>query len=280
MHSLTSMLTAHGGSLGESTWDYALFRTLLPLVTELTQAAASASTVEDVAEQLGTDEHGQPVLSMVHHSRNTSSKQWDETWVLALTSVTRLFRTFLPLLQQRLPPARFEQAWHGLLGFCELSLTSSARSQEVALAAIGALQQLLLSSVAPRGGCMGDGGGTGPASSSVASPKPASSLATHASDEEVMSYARSAVTPRSGEHAIAAELRRGGSYADSAESGAGAQMERLPAVRWVAVWGVIERGVAAALSDARYEVHGKMLTRLLAHFAEVHGRHPQPQPQP
>ena len=64
-------------------------------MTELTQAAASASTLEDVAEQLGTDEHGQPVLSMVHHSRNTASKQWDETWVLALTSVTRLFRTFL-----------------------------------------------------------------------------------------------------------------------------------------------------------------------------------------
>ena len=282
MHSLTSMLTAHGGSLGESTWDYALFRTLLPLVTELTQAAASASTLEDVAEQLGTDEHGQPVLSMVHHSRNTASKQWDETWVLALTSVTRLFRTFLPLLQQRLPPARFEQAWHGLLGFCELSLTSSARSQEVALAAIGALQQLLLSSVAPRGGGTGGGSGTGgdgggaagSASSSAASPKPASSLATHASDDEVMSYARSAVTPRSGEHAIAAELRRGGSYADSTESGSGAPMERLPAVRWVAVWGVIERGVAAALSDARYEVHEKMLTRLLAHFAEVGGLRP------
>ena len=65
-----------------------------------------------MAEQLGTDERGQPVLSMVHHSRNSASKQWDETWVLALNSVTRLFRTFLPLLQQRLPAARFEQACH------------------------------------------------------------------------------------------------------------------------------------------------------------------------
>ena len=35
MHSLTSVLTAHGASLCESTWDYALFRTLLPLVSEL-----------------------------------------------------------------------------------------------------------------------------------------------------------------------------------------------------------------------------------------------------
>ena len=39
MHSLTSMLTAHGPGLGASTWDYALFHALLPLVTELTQAA-------------------------------------------------------------------------------------------------------------------------------------------------------------------------------------------------------------------------------------------------
>jgi len=74
--------------------------------------------------------------------------------VLTLNSVARLLRTFLPLLQRR---PRFEQTWRNLLRFCELSLTSSARSQEVALAsaigalaAIGALHQLLLSSVATR----------------------------------------------------------------------------------------------------------------------------------
>jgi hypothetical protein len=78
MHSLTSVLTAHGASLCESTWDYALFRTLLPLVSELTHAAASASTTENAAEHLGT-EGGRLVLMLLPHSRNTASKQWDKT---------------------------------------------------------------------------------------------------------------------------------------------------------------------------------------------------------
>jgi len=51
-----------------------------------------------VAKPLGK-EGGVPVLMLLHHSRDTASKQWDETWVLLLGASARLFRAFLPTLQ-------------------------------------------------------------------------------------------------------------------------------------------------------------------------------------
>ena len=39
---------------------------------------------------------GGDVLMMVHHSRDTDAKQWNETWVLTLSSSARIFRAFLP----------------------------------------------------------------------------------------------------------------------------------------------------------------------------------------
>ena len=100
MHTLTNLLTSHGATLGGATWDFALWHALLPLMGELTAAAAAANATAPVAQTLGK-EGGRPVLMLLHHSRDTASKQWDETWVLTLNSVTRLFRTFLPLLQRR-----------------------------------------------------------------------------------------------------------------------------------------------------------------------------------
>jgi hypothetical protein len=49
---------------------------------------------------------------LVHHSRNSAQKQWDETLVLALGGMGRLLRAHLPLLSrmpafpQARPPAQ------------------------------------------------------------------------------------------------------------------------------------------------------------------------------
>jgi hypothetical protein len=39
---------------------------------------------------------GQQVRMVVHHSRNTEQKQWDETTVLALAGMGRIMRAHLP----------------------------------------------------------------------------------------------------------------------------------------------------------------------------------------
>eukprot|EP00966_Prymnesium_polylepis_P216030 5001139-Prymnesium_polylepis.1 len=67
---------------------------------EVTVRATSADASVTVAPTLGT-EGGRPVLMLLHHSRDTASKQWDETWVLTLSQTGRLFRTFLPLLLEQ-----------------------------------------------------------------------------------------------------------------------------------------------------------------------------------
>jgi hypothetical protein len=84
---------------------------------------------------------------LLHHSRDTASKQWDETWVLLLLASARLVRAFLPILRTR---PRFDQAWAMLLAFGHESLLLAPRSAEVAKAAIGALlHELLFAAVRP-----------------------------------------------------------------------------------------------------------------------------------
>ena len=135
---LSSLITAHGDRLSGATWDFVLFRTMAPLMREVSDARARASTTEPIAPQLGT-EAGKPVLMLMHHSRDTASKQWDETWVLLLKDSTRLFRLFLPMIQLR---PSFAGAWDRLLRFGEQSLLSAPRSPEVAKAAISSLVQV------------------------------------------------------------------------------------------------------------------------------------------
>ena len=51
-----------------------------------------------------------------HHSRDTAAKQWNETWVLALTSAARLYRAFLSPISER---RSFAAAWDGLEGLVD-----------------------------------------------------------------------------------------------------------------------------------------------------------------
>lgn len=38
------------------------------------------------------------MVMLVHHSRNSEQKQWDETLVLALAGAGKVLRSYLPLL--------------------------------------------------------------------------------------------------------------------------------------------------------------------------------------
>jgi C-terminal region of Mon2 protein len=51
--------------------------------------------VQHQAEVLGRLK-GQSVTMLVHHSRNSAQKQWDETLVLALSGMARLLRAHMP----------------------------------------------------------------------------------------------------------------------------------------------------------------------------------------
>ena len=66
---------------------------------------------------------GVSVKMLMHHSRNSEQKQWDETLVLALSGMGRLFRAHLPLL---VPMPAFPQVRQRLfLDHCMMSAKTS-----------------------------------------------------------------------------------------------------------------------------------------------------------
>ena len=95
---------------------------LLERVKTMSSAAASVPPPSDSATQ---------GRILMHHSRDTAEKQWDETRVLSLNGVARVFNTRRQLLASL---DEFPRAWALLLEFIEASALS--KSAEVSLAAL------------------------------------------------------------------------------------------------------------------------------------------------
>jgi len=75
---------------------------------------------------------------LVHHSRNSAQKQWDETLVLALQGMGRLLRAHLPVLVKL---EGFPAGWQELMLVCESSMAGGRK--DTAIAAIGCLTAVL-----------------------------------------------------------------------------------------------------------------------------------------
>lgn len=78
-------------------------------------------------------------MLLVHHSRNTAQKQWDETLVLALGGIVKVFKSFINTLYE-LPD--FEKSWCVLLEHLESFILSGSR--EVSGTTIQLLHDFLL----------------------------------------------------------------------------------------------------------------------------------------
>lgn len=77
-----------------------------------------------------------PQGMLVHHSRNTAAKQWDETKVLSLQGTARVFTTFQRMLMTLMD---YSKAWKSLLESIEVAVANE--SDEVSKAGIFALQE-------------------------------------------------------------------------------------------------------------------------------------------
>ena len=82
VRTLVNTLTPHGGKLAPRAWRDCLWHVFFPLLDEIRARAAAASDEEQDATVGSKD--GERVVMLVHHSRNTASKQWDETLTLFL----------------------------------------------------------------------------------------------------------------------------------------------------------------------------------------------------
>ena len=117
---LFATLATHGELFSVAKWESLLWTILFPLLDNISNKSQSIGSANEV----------QPSSIMVHHSRNTVGKQWDETKALALTGVARVFAAqhSITVLTSDLP-----KAWEFLLGSIERNAIDP--SAEVVLSA-------------------------------------------------------------------------------------------------------------------------------------------------
>lgn len=128
----------NGGVLGPELWRAVTWQVLFPLLDSIKMSAIRAVKMMERSPLLTPSADRDAAGFMLHHSRDTADKQWDETKVLVLTGISNLFRDFLGNLHT-LP--RFEQAWSLLLAHLEDSCLRS--SQEVSLASIKSFKSIV-----------------------------------------------------------------------------------------------------------------------------------------
>ncbi|KAL0926436.1 hypothetical protein M5K25_002670 [Dendrobium thyrsiflorum] len=139
IRTLFQTLGSHGQKISKSMWEYCLWTYVFPVLERVSHLAATSSSDEWRGKELGV-RRGKTVHMLIHHSRNTAQKQWDETLVLVLGGITRLLRSFFPFLQSL---NNFSAGWEILLRFNEDSILNG--SKEVAVAAISCLQTVVSS---------------------------------------------------------------------------------------------------------------------------------------
>eukprot|EP00249_Psilotum_nudum_P022267 c28446_g1_i3 orf=509-5821(-) len=138
IRTLFQSTASHGHKLSITMWEQCLWNLIFPLLETVRHLAATSSKDEWQGKELGI-QGGKLVHMLVHHSRNTAQKQWDETLVLLLSGMSRLLRPFFQFL---LTLDNFRKGWDSLLQFIQESITNG--SKEVAFAAVNSLHTVLL----------------------------------------------------------------------------------------------------------------------------------------
>lgn len=139
VRTLFQTLGSHGQKLSKTMWEDCLWNYVFTTLDRASHMAATSSKDEWHGKELGV-RGGKAVHMLIHHSRNTAQKQWDETLVLVFGGIARIMRTFFPLLRST---TNFWSGWESLLRFVKNSIANG--SKEVALAAVGCLQSTVVS---------------------------------------------------------------------------------------------------------------------------------------
>ncbi|GFR47515.1 hypothetical protein Agub_g9147, partial [Astrephomene gubernaculifera] len=129
---------SHGGKFPPATWRELFWSLLFELLCTLHRVSANSSVEEAAAVELGKEKSGRSVVLLVHHSRNSEQKQWDETLVLALAGAGKVLRSYLPVLAGL---EGWAAAWEELMQMVGDLLSCGRKG--VALAATSLLTTLL-----------------------------------------------------------------------------------------------------------------------------------------
>lgn len=97
VRTLSTLLLTYGNRMPTVMWQDLVVQRLFP-VLERISALTYASSTEEGGQVVVGRERGRSVTLMVHHSRNSAQKQWDETLSLMMNSVGRLIRAHVAAL--------------------------------------------------------------------------------------------------------------------------------------------------------------------------------------
>ena len=145
LRALINAIASHGSRLAPKLARDAVWDILVPTVAH---ALGQSSQATSSGGPPGSEAQPRPgggvvgVQLLVHHSRDSVAKQWDETLVLGLNGVVRCLRSLLPLLASG---AGFEQLMKEAVGL--LDAASRGASREVSLAAVACTTALASSTV-------------------------------------------------------------------------------------------------------------------------------------
>lgn len=134
---ITSTLVSNGDKLPARIWRRAVFDICFGLVDDIRAATAGASQEEQVAPDIG-ELDGRKIQMLVHHSRNSARKQWDETETLALSGVGRLLRAHFDAVAKF---DGFDKRFEWYLQWITQSVAQG--SPEVSCSAVKSLQTVL-----------------------------------------------------------------------------------------------------------------------------------------
>ncbi|CAO3630367.1 unnamed protein product [Mucor hiemalis] len=124
-------ITMNGHVLGPYLWNACIWEVLFPLLDSIKMSSIRATKISNSKMSSPNVNDRDSSGFMLHHSRDTADKQWDETKVLVLTGISSIFQDFLTDLYEL---DHFQRAFTLLLAHLEDSCLRS--SQEVSLASI------------------------------------------------------------------------------------------------------------------------------------------------
>ena len=134
LKTLFTALITHGYGLPVSCWNTLFWDVLLKVLDAIHSAALAAE------QQTGHQDPASQKGFIMHHSRNTSAKQWYETRCIVLDGVARLVRVYYKTTKESV--SRFNQVLKRLA--VHLASASLHVSEEVAIVGIKSLHSLVL----------------------------------------------------------------------------------------------------------------------------------------
>nr|CAB3263902.1 protein MON2 homolog [Phallusia mammillata] len=126
---LFSTISAHWSTLSEQTWKELIWQVLFPLMDEVQKQCIIAPRDRNKPAETNI---------LMHHSRDTEEKQWQETSVLTLAGIARVFKTKRDVL---VAMDDFESAWSRVLDYIYNAAISS--NPEVSRSALCSFEEIL-----------------------------------------------------------------------------------------------------------------------------------------